>query len=178
MTRTRCDMTLMVIWYHLCQFWCQMTLLAPASVSHGVIINDTIPCIRLAIKTAVREKDDWNKNFNPIVKKLKKKTPNIIYLLIANYVPTTSMPFNCHICKLVHVQLCQYICHMNSTQSTLWLETLVYIHFTLFVYAPWQICLPHCVCMFHCTATVVGIWTSPYCIYKWKKHPSATLYLP
>ena len=43
-----------------------------------------------------------------------------------------------------------YVPHMHSLQSTMWPETLVYIHFTLLAYAPQQMCLPlHVYCTLH-----------------------------
>ena len=50
-----------------------------------------------------------------------------------------------------------YILQINSQQSTTWPETLVYIHFTLLVYDPEQLSLPHWTYMFHCTTPEVYI---------------------
>ena len=54
-------------------------------------------------------------------------------------------------------QLCQYMFHVNSLQWTVWLGTLVYIHFTLLPYAPEQICQPYCTYMSYCMSTIVNI---------------------
>ena len=87
------------------------------------------------------------------------------------------MSFKCHICPLVHVQdvrqICQYI-YLIWTQYSNTVTITTTIHtFTLWAYAPEKIYLPHFTCMFHCTATVVHMWTPHYFIYKRKK----TLYL-
>ena len=55
--------------------------------------------------------------------------------------------------------------HMNSMQSTMSPQALVYIHFTLLTYAPEQICLLHCIYMSHYPTTLVYIQTPHYCIY-------------
>ena len=47
-----------------------------------------------------------------------------------------------------------YILHISSLQSKLQPGALLEIHFTLFAYAPKQICLSHHTFMFHCINTV------------------------
>ena len=54
-------------------------------------------------------------------------------------------------------QLSVYIHNMNSVQSTVSPQTLVYIYFTLLTNVSEQICLPHCICMSYCITTVVYI---------------------
>ena len=47
-----------------------------------------------------------------------------------------------------------YIPHMNSMQSIVQAGTLLYLHLTLLAYAPEQACLPHLICISHCTNAV------------------------
>ena len=44
--------------------------------------------------------------------------------------------------------------HMNSLQSTMLPEALLYNHFTLLAYAPAQVYLPHCTCLSHSMSTI------------------------
>ena len=48
-------------------------------------------------------------------------------------------------------QLSVYVHHMNPLQSAVQPEALLYIHLTLLVYCPEQICLSHQICMYNCT---------------------------
>ena len=64
--------------------------------------------------------------------------------------------------------------HMNSMQSIMWPQTLVYIHFTSFAYAPEKICLPCCAYMLHCTNTILYMQTTHYCTWELKQRQSAT----
>ena len=68
-----------------------------------------------------------------------------------------------------------YISHMSSLQSTMWPETLVYIHFTLLAYTPEHTCLPYCICMSHHLATVLYILNLHHCTYQQNKQKNATL---
>ena len=52
----------------------------------------------------------------------------------------------------------EYVPYTNLLQLTMWPGTLVYLHFTLLAHAL-NICLPHCINIFHCTATIVYIWS-------------------
>ena len=68
-----------------------------------------------------------------------------------------------------------YILHIKSLQSTLWPETLVYIHFTLLAYTLEQICLWHCTHIpphVYCT-----LYTDPTLLYISKQH-NVTFNLP
>ena len=74
------------------------------------------------------------------------------------------------------------ICWANKKMQLLFPSLLpymyhIYIHFTLMVYAPEQICLPHCTYMYHCTATVVYIKT-PHKSHITYKTGTYMFYLP
>ena len=58
-----------------------------------------------------------------------------------------------------------YIPHMNTLQSIIWPEALLYMYSTLLEYATEQICLPHCTYMSHCISTVGSIYTIHYCTH-------------
>ena len=81
----------------------------------------------------------------------KQQTVTLIYHAIAIYVPPTNMPFKWNTYSTyIYKFRCRYlntipvfITHINSLQSTISQQTMLYIHFTLFAYAPKQICLPH-----------------------------------
>ena len=53
-----------------------------------------------------------------------------------------------------------YKYHMNPMQWTMWPGTLVYIHSTLLVFIPGQICLPHCTS--HCTSIYYNLHLQYY----------------
>ena len=55
---------------------------------------------------------------------------------------------------------------MNSLQSTLSAQALVYIQFKLLAYVPEHICLSHHTSMSQCTSNIVYIKTPHYCTYK------------
>ena len=55
--------------------------------------------------------------------------------------------------------------YKNSLQLIMWPNLLVYLHFIFLVYVSEQICLSHHICMFHCTNTVVYMYTPHYCTY-------------
>ena len=77
--------------------------------------------------------------------------------------------YQCHISKSVYAHyttMSVYMCHMDSLQSTMRQQTLIYIYFTLLAYIPEQICLPHYTCMSICSFAVVFIYTQCYCIYQ------------
>ena len=59
-----------------------------------------------------------------------------------------------------------YISHMNSMQSTILPQAMVYMNFTSLTYDPEQIFLPNCKCVSHCANNEVCIWTPDYCIYN------------
>ena len=77
------------------------------------------------------------------------------------YVPPTNMPLRCHIFKLLRCRYetsrSVYMPHINSLQSTMRLEVLVYILFKFVPYVSEQICLPHGTYMSHYTTTLVPI---------------------
>ena len=59
--------------------------------------------------------------------------------------------------------------HMKSLQSALSQQALVYMHFTLLVYAPEYIYLPHQTCMPHYTSNIVYMYIPHYWTYKSNK---------
>ena len=58
---------------------------------------------------------------------------------------------------------------MNSSQSILLPQALVYVPFKLLAYVPEHICLPHQICMSHCTSNKVYMKSLHDCTYKSNK---------
>ena len=90
--------------------------------------------------------------------KIQPTATNTLHI-IAKFVPKQNMPSNA---KYANYFMCRYhttvsVCipSINSMQSTLSPQALVYLHFILLAYAPEQICLSHCACTSHCTHNVV-----------------------
>ena len=92
--------------------------------------------------------------------KTKQQFATLVYHPTATYVLTTDMPLKCDIYASFFMWRYQktmavYIPHMNSLQSTLSPQALVYIQFKLLAYAPNHICLLHQTCMSHCSSNIV-----------------------
>ena len=89
-----------------------------------------------------------------------KKTGTFIYHAITTYLPKSNVFLKCHIsAKLLHDTyenaMLVYRAQINSMQSIMWPDTLVYIHFILLAYALEQIQLPHCSHVSYCTSVLV-----------------------
>ena len=71
-----------------------------------------------------------------------------------------NMFLKCHICLLVHVQIWDNCVSINTSHEVIVINnstTSTGIYFTLLAYTSEEICLPHCICMSHCTATLVYV---------------------
>ena len=96
----------------------------------------------------------------------KQETATFINHAIIIYVPTTKMPLKCHInARCATYFMCTYETtmsvykvHINSMQSIMWPEALVYIYFTLHIYtsnkhayhiAQIDACPMECYCSLH-----------------------------
>ena len=73
-----------------------------------------------------------------------------------------------------------YIPLMNSLQSTMSPQVLVYIHFTLLAYASEHIYLSHQKFMSHCTGNIVYMKTPQYCAtMNWNfMYHALSIYMP
>ena len=89
--------------------------------------------------------------------------------------PSTATYVNYFMCRC-ETTMSVYIPHINAVEWTVQLEALLYIHFTLFAYAPEQIGLPHCTCMSHCNYIALHIQTPYYFTYK--SQINCNFYLP
>ena len=93
------------------------------------------------------------------MKKANFYSPGYCYVC-ANNKYAYQMPHIYYICKLIQVQIQgNYVSIYKLTTSTTWSETLVYVHFKLFTYAPEKISLPYYTCMSHYMSTVGCILT-------------------
>ena len=78
--------------------------------------------------------------------------------------------------RTYQITMSVHIPHVNSLQSTMSLQVLVNIHFTLLGYASEHICLPHQTCMPHCTSNVVYMWTPQILYVQVKQNNELQLY--
>ena len=76
----------------------------------------------------------------------------------------------------IYVNICASYQFSNSLESTLWPGALVCIAFTLMAYTSEHICLPHCTCMSHCTATILYVIEPLYCTSNSRKQKMQFLF--
>ena len=119
---------------------------------------------------------------NPILLYIEVKRKTNINNAIVIY-KAIIMPLTCHIyATYINYYMHRYqttisVCipHINSPQSKLLPQTLVYTHFTLLAHGSEQIFLSH---LPHCPNTVY-MQTPVYCIYKFKnKQTNCNFYFP